>query len=129
MNGFREQIPSKHSMRISATALSRAKSLWITETADAACGGNSWVSTFLDTFRDLNQLGSMAQRGVDVVMHNTLDASDYGLLDENTLAPRPDYWAALLWRKLMGTTVLNPGAFSSQDCTSTPIVSETSRGE
>ncbi len=87
--------------------------LWITETADSACGGNPWASTFLDTFRYLNQLGSMAQRGVQVVMHNTLDASDYGLLDENTLAPRPDYWAALLWRKLMGTTVLNPGAFSA----------------
>jgi len=39
----------------------------------------------------------------------TLDASDYGLLDEKTLAPRPDYWAAWLWRKLMGTTVLDPG--------------------
>ena len=85
-----------------------AKPLWITETADAACGGNPWAATFLDTFRYLNQLGSMAQRGVQVVMHNTLDASDYGLLDENTLAPRPNYWAALLWRKLMGTTVLNP---------------------
>jgi hypothetical protein len=89
------------------------KPLWITETADAACGGNLWASTFLDTFRYLNQLGSMAQRGVQVVMHNTLDASDYGLLDENTLAPRSDYWVALLWRKLMGTTVLNPGAFSA----------------
>ena len=89
------------------------KPLWITETADAACGGNPWASTFLDTFRYLNQMGSMAQRGVQVVMHNTLDASDYGLLDENTLAPRPDYWAALLWRKFMGTTVLNPGAFSA----------------
>ena len=41
-------------------------------------------------------------------MHNTLDASDYGLLNENTFAPRPNYWAALLWRKLMGTTVLDP---------------------
>lgn len=89
------------------------KPLWITETADAACGGNPWASTFLDIFRYLNQLGSMAQRGVQVVMHNTLDASDYGLLDENTLAPRPDYWGALLWRNLMGTTVLNPGAFSA----------------
>ena len=39
----------------------------------------------------------------------TLDASDYGLLDENTYAPRPNYWAALLWRRLMGTTVLDPG--------------------
>lgn len=91
------------------------KPLWITETADAACGGNPWASTFLDTFRYLNQLGSMAQRGVQVVMHNTLDASDYGLLDENTLAPRPNFWAALLWRKLMGTTVLNPGASPAPD--------------
>src|SRR3984885_1701652 len=30
------------------------KSLWITETADAACGGNPWAATFLDTFRYLN---------------------------------------------------------------------------
>jgi heparanase 1 len=29
--------------------------------------------------------------------------------DQNTFAPRPNYWAALLWRKLMGTTVLDPG--------------------
>lgn len=42
-------------------------------------------------------------------MHNTLAASDYGLLDEVTYQPRPDYWAALLWRRLMGTTVLDPG--------------------
>jgi heparanase 1 len=86
------------------------KPLWITETADAACGGNPWGSTFLDSFRYLNQLGSMARQGVQVVAHNTLDASDYGLLDENTLAPRPNYWAALLWRRLMGTTVLEAGA-------------------
>jgi hypothetical protein len=42
-------------------------------------------------------------------MHNTLAASDYGLLDETTLAPRPNYWGALLWRQLMGTTVLEAG--------------------
>ena len=85
-----------------------AKSLWITETADAACGGNPWASTFLDTFRYLIQHGSLAQRGVKVIMHNTLASSDYGLLDENTFAPRPNYWAALLWRRLMGATVLDP---------------------
>jgi hypothetical protein len=27
------------------------KPMWVTETADAACGGNPWASTFLDTFR------------------------------------------------------------------------------
>jgi hypothetical protein len=85
------------------------KPLWITETAQAACGGDRWASTFLDSFRYLNQLGDSARRGVQVHMHNTLAASDYGLLDEKTYEPRPNYWAALLWRKLMGTTVLDPG--------------------
>ena len=86
------------------------KPLWLTETAQAACGGDRWASTFLDSFRYLNQLGALAKRGVQVHMHNTLAASDYGLLDENTYQPRPNYWAALLWHKLMGTTVLDPGA-------------------
>ena len=85
------------------------KPIWLTETADAACGGNRWSSTFLDTFRYLDQLGRLAKAGVQVVMHNTLAASDYGLLDETTLTPRPNYWSALLWRRLMGTSVLDPG--------------------
>lgn len=85
------------------------KPLWITETADAAAGGNPWASTFRDSFRYINQLGAMSQRGVRVIMHNTLDASDYGLLDENTYEPRPNYWAALLWRRCMGEIVLAPG--------------------
>ena len=66
------------------------KPLWITETADAACGGNPWASTFLDSFRYLDQLGRMSKRGVQVNIHNTLASSDYGLLDENTLAPRSE---------------------------------------
>lgn len=81
---------------------------WITETADAACGGNPWASTFLDAFRYVIEHASLARRGVKVIMHNTLAASDYGLLDQNTFDPRPNYWATLLWRKLMGTTVLDP---------------------
>jgi len=85
------------------------KPMWNTETAQAACGGDRWASTFLDSFRYLNQLGDLARRGVQVQLHNTLAASDYGLLDEKTYEPRPNYWSALLWRKLMGTTVLDPG--------------------
>jgi len=85
------------------------KPLWNTETAQAACGGDRWASTFLDSFRYLNQLGTLARRGVQVNMHNTLAASDYGLLDEKSYEPRPNYWAALLWRRLMGITVLDPG--------------------
>jgi hypothetical protein len=86
------------------------KPIWLTETAQAACGGDRWASTFLDSFRYLNQLGSLAKLGVKVHMHNTLAASDYGLLDENTYQPRPNYWAALMWRKLMGSVVLDAGA-------------------
>jgi heparanase len=85
------------------------KPIWLTETAETACGGNPWAASFLDTFRYLDQLGRLAKSGVKVVMHNTLVASDYGLLDENTLQPRPNYWGALLWRRLMGTTVLDAG--------------------
>lgn len=87
--------------------------IWLTETAEAACGGDRWASTFLDSFRYLNQLGTLARRGVQVHMHNTLSASDYALLNEKTYEPRPNYWAALLWHKLMGTTVLDVGASSS----------------
>jgi hypothetical protein len=86
------------------------KPIWNTETAQTACGGDRWAATFLDSFRYLNQLGVLAKRGVQVHMHNTLAASDYGLLDEKTYEPRPNYWAALLWRRLMGTTVLDAGA-------------------
>ena len=85
------------------------KPLWLTESGEAACGGNPWASTFIDTFRYVEQLGRLAKMGVAVVMHNTLSASDYALVDEETLAPRPSYWAALLWHRLMGTTVLDAG--------------------
>ena len=73
-----------------------------------ACGGNPWGATFLDTFRYLDQLGRLAKENVKVVMHNTLAASDYSLLDEGAgFTPKPNYWGALLWRRLMGTTVLD----------------------
>ena len=82
----------------------RGTPFWLTETADVACGGNPWGATFLDTFRYLDQLGRLAKENVKVVMHNTLAASDYSLLDEGAgFTPKPNYWGALLWRRLMGT--------------------------
>ena len=84
------------------------KAMWLNETAEAACGGDQMAGEFVDTFRYLNQLGTLAQKGVQTVMHNTLASSDYGLLNEDTLKPRPDYWAALLWKRTMGTVVLDP---------------------
>ena len=83
--------------------------IWITETADAACGGNPWGSTFLDTFRYVDQMGRLAKRGVQAIFHNTLASSEYGLIGQSDFQPRPNYWAALLWRRLMGTVVLDAG--------------------
>lgn len=80
--------------------------MWVTETAQAACGGSPWAASFVDSFRYVNQLGLLAQKGVRVVFHNTLTASDYSLIEEGTREPRPNYWAAVLWRRTMGTTVL-----------------------
>lgn len=85
------------------------KHFWNTETADAACGGNPWAGQFLDTFRYLDQHGRLARQEVDVVIHNTLVASDYGLLDDQDFTPKPNYWAALLWSRLMGNVVLDSG--------------------
>jgi heparanase len=83
--------------------------IWLTETAEAACGGNPWASTYLDCFRYLEQLGRLAKKGVQVVMHNTLATSEYALLDQDSYEPRPNYWAALLWNRLMGTKVFEAG--------------------
>jgi heparanase 1 len=91
------------------------KPMWITETAQAACGGSPWAATFLDTFRYVNQLGLLAQKDVKVIFHNTLAASDYSLIDEHTKEPRPNYWAAVLWRRTMGTTVLAAPQSPSSD--------------
>ncbi len=89
------------------------KPIWLTETGETACGGDPWAADFIDSFRYLNQLGLLAKLGVQVVIHNTLAASDYALIDESDLTPRPNYWAAVLWRKLMGKTVLDAGPSGS----------------
>lgn len=91
------------------------KPIWLNETAQAACGGSPWAATFLDSFRYLNQLGALAQKGVQVVAHNTLAASDYALVDYDTMMPRPNYWAAVLWAKKMGSTVLASPASPTPD--------------
>jgi hypothetical protein len=90
------------------------KPMWLTETGEAACGGDPFAGQFADSFRFLNQLGTLAQKGVKTVMHNTLAASDYSLLAEDTLEPKPNYWAALLWNRSMGPVVLDPGVAKDQ---------------
>ena len=79
--------------------------LWVTESGDAGGGGNTWASTYVDVIRTLNELGTFAAITDGIVFHNTLASSDYGWLRHGTFEPRPNYFAILLWNKLMGQTV------------------------
>ena len=88
---------------------SAGKPVWVTETAEASAGGDPFAAAYLDCFRYLYQLGSLAKKRVQVVFHNTLAASEYSLIDQDTHLPKPNYWAALLWAKLMGTKVYEAG--------------------
>lgn len=78
--------------------------MWVTESGDAGGGGNTWASTYLDVLRTLNELGSFCTLTDGVIFHNTLASSDYGFLQHGTFDPRPNYYAALLWTRLMGNT-------------------------
>lgn len=81
--------------------------VWLGESGNAQCGGEPGVSdSFVSTLWWLDELGAMARRGHQVVVRQTLSGSDYGLIDEATRAPNPDYWASVLWKRLMGTRVL-----------------------
>jgi heparanase len=83
--------------------------VWDTEGASASCGGQQGYSNrFEATFWYLNVLGLLAQHGLAVFIRQTLSGSDYGLIDDRTLEPNPDYWAALMWHRLMGTSILRP---------------------
>ena len=83
--------------------------MWVTESADAGCGGNTWGSTYADVPRTLNELGEFATITDGVIFHNTLASSDYGFLQHGTFEPRPNYFAVLLWNRLMGETVYDCG--------------------
>ncbi|MCI8448559.1 MAG: beta-glucuronidase [Eubacterium sp.] len=83
--------------------------MWVTESGDAGGGGDTWASTFLDVFRTLNELGGFASLTNGVIFHNTLASSDYGFLAREVFDPRPNYFAVLLWNRLMGETVYDSG--------------------
>ncbi len=88
------------------------KPLWVDEASSVACGGVvGYSDRFAASFYYLSFLGTLARGGVQVAIRWTLagpPSQPYSLIDNATLTPRPDYWAAVLWKKLMGTTVLTP---------------------
>ena len=104
-----------HTARINSPVRDRycpGGQMWVTESGDAGCGGNTWASTYMDVPRTLNELGEFSAITDGVIFHNTLASSDYGYLQHGTFEPRPNYFAALLWNRLMGETVYDAGPVS-----------------
>ncbi len=83
--------------------------IWLTETGTASCGGTRWQPTFLETFRFLDTHARLAKQGLDAIFTHALISGSNGVIDEKTFTPNADYWAALLWRRFMGTRVLDAG--------------------
>jgi heparanase 1 len=95
-------IEAKRSARAPGLAL------WLGETGNAQCGGEPMVSDrFVSSLWWTDQLGLMAARGQQVMVRQALIGSDYGLLDSSTLEPRPDYFASVLYKRLMGSIALD----------------------
>ncbi len=83
--------------------------VWLTETGGAACGGLDWQPSFLDMFRYLDTHARLARQGLDAIFTHALISGTNGIIDEQTFAPNASYWGAVLWRRLMGTGVLDTG--------------------
>ena len=83
--------------------------IWLTETGGAACGGLRWQQTFLDVFRFTDTHARLAKQGLDASFTHALISGSNGVIDEKTFEPNASYWSALLWRRLMGTKVLDAG--------------------
>ena len=104
LDGIDETVTTIESLR---DAEAPGKSVWMTESGGQSCGGQIGVGDrFVNSFWYVNTLARLARAGQQVFVRWTLSGSTYGLIDDATLEPRPDYWAAVLWHRLVGGRVL-----------------------
>ncbi|GFP87304.1 heparanase-like protein 1 [Phtheirospermum japonicum] len=81
---------------------------WVGESGGAYnSGGKQVSSSFANGFWYLDQLGMTSKFGNQVFCRQSLIGGNYGLLDTATFIPKPDYYGALLWSRLMGKNVLS----------------------
>ena len=81
--------------------------LWVGEIA--ACwhsGQQGWTDRFGDLFWYMDALAARAALNHSAFCRQALVGGFYEMLDRATLSPNPDFWGALLFRRLMGPTVL-----------------------
>ncbi|XP_065185973.1 uncharacterized protein LOC135816801 [Sycon ciliatum] len=93
---------AKYFLQLARTTNPATLRVWASEVGPHHCGGLTNCSDrFMTSFWYLHHLGSLARMGIEVFARSTLMGADYGLLDKASFHPRPDYFAALLWGRLM----------------------------
>ena len=81
--------------------------LCVSETGGAYNSGQSGVTdSFASLFWWLDLLGALGKHGHDFACRQTLIGGRYGLVDLHTRQPNPDFWALLLWRRLISPKAL-----------------------
>uniref|UniRef100_A0A1J3D3Z1 Heparanase-like protein 3 n=1 Tax=Noccaea caerulescens TaxID=107243 RepID=A0A1J3D3Z1_NOCCA len=80
---------------------------WVGESGGAYNSGRNLVSNaFVYSFWYLDQLGMAAKYDVKTYCRQSLIGGNYGLLNTTNFTPNPDYYSALIWRRLMGRNAL-----------------------
>lgn len=80
--------------------------MWLGETGSAYGGGAKGLSDrFAATFYYLDKLGVSARYGLDAVVRQTWYGGHYAMLNQD-MTPAPDYWVALLYRRLVSSNVV-----------------------
>ncbi|KAL0451831.1 UNVERIFIED_CONTAM: Heparanase-like protein 3 [Sesamum latifolium] len=81
---------------------------WVGESGGAYNSGRDRVTNaFVFSFWYLDQLGLASTYNTRTYCRQSLIGGNYGLLNTTTFVPNPDYYSALLWHKLMGSSVLS----------------------
>lgn len=81
---------------------------WLGETASFYDGGIPHASNRYTTgFLWLDKLGQAAARGYDVVARQSFNGGNYALVDPTTSVPNPDWWSAVLHKRLVGGRVIS----------------------
>jgi hypothetical protein len=74
--------------------------VWNGESASCQCGGQPGISdTLLDALWLADWIGVMAEEGSTTLVRQTIVGGDYGLIDPDTLDPRPSLLAYVMYRR------------------------------
>ena len=107
--GFLSQtLEQAEAMREMTRWTSPTAEMWCGECGPHNGGGLPGVTdTMTSSFWYMDALGGLAKAGYSQHGRQALVGSHYGLLEETTHTPNPDYWALLGWKRFMGIGVLN----------------------